>query len=52
MIDYNRVKDLFLKMYPDQKLQQKVEKYTKTLKRGWVHSNGSTLGDGFGVKIL
>lgn len=33
MIDYNRVKDLFLKMYPDQELQQKVEKYIKTLKR-------------------
>ena len=29
MIDYNRAKDLFLKIYPDEDLQKKVEEYIK-----------------------
>ena len=29
MIDYNRSKDLFLKIYPDEKLQGKIENYIK-----------------------
>lgn len=29
MIDYSRAKDLFLKIYPDEKLQEKIENYIK-----------------------
>lgn len=30
MIDYIRAKELFLKIYPDEELQQKVENYVKS----------------------